>query len=287
MELILRAEKRQIERLSAIESVPRMFLLVRDTHTQYTGVFAHELLLALCWEESQWQNIQQFDGGPAIGYGQLEKDGRRIANQHLTRNPSATESFPFSKAAILAVPEFSMSAISHCLAGLYERLKSRSAVLNAYAGVKARPENRTFPPKWEACANALSGFAKNPLFFTPESVEDALRKARSFPYGGSVYDHIHRRLWPFEELIRSVQRTLEYASRGVDVWNLQESLNQIRLADTTFAGMLPPLKVDGIFGEKTAKRVNEFQAGNGLVADGIVGPKTRASLAEKAARLRV
>jgi len=42
--------------------------------------------------------------------------------------------------------------------------------------------------------------------------------------------------------------------------------------------MLPPLKVDGVFGPKTKARVQEFQRDHSLNPDGIVGPNTRRAL---------
>ena len=52
---------------------------------------------------------------------------------------------------------------------------------------------------------------------------------------------------------------LKVGSRGKEVKELQEFLN---------------IDADGIFGQVTAKYVKVWQAGNGLEADGIVGPKT-------------
>lgn len=62
--------------------------------------------------------------------------------------------------------------------------------------------------------------------------------------------------------------TLAHGSRGRDVVELQTRLN-----------LRPPMKLlplvpDGIFGRKTVERVKEFQRGNALAADGIVGRKT-------------
>ena len=62
---------------------------------------------------------------------------------------------------------------------------------------------------------------------------------------------------------------LKYGSRGSDVKKLQQKLN----ATGSYV-----LNVDGIFGKKTEAAVRNFQDLNGLVADGIAGPKTIAKL---------
>jgi hypothetical protein len=62
-------------------------------------------------------------------------------------------------------------------------------------------------------------------------------------------------------------RTLRYGIRGDDVANLQKGLNQM---PSTF----PRLTLDGIYGQKTARRTQEFQRQHNLVPDGIVGPIT-------------
>lgn len=56
---------------------------------------------------------------------------------------------------------------------------------------------------------------------------------------------------------------------------LQELLNRLVLASATG---LAPLEVDGKFGPRTEDVVRAFQQIRGLVADGIVGPKTWAAL---------
>lgn len=58
---------------------------------------------------------------------------------------------------------------------------------------------------------------------------------------------------------------------SADTRLVQEKLN-------SFPSALPKLAVDGIFGPKTRARTMEFQKQNGLVADGIVGSRTRAAL---------
>ena len=42
--------------------------------------------------------------------------------------------------------------------------------------------------------------------------------------------------------------------------------------------LLPPLKVDGVFGATTETRVRECQRNNGLVPYGVIGNLTRAAL---------
>jgi peptidoglycan hydrolase-like protein with peptidoglycan-binding domain len=64
-------------------------------------------------------------------------------------------------------------------------------------------------------------------------------------------------------------------SQGLAVRQLQQILN--RLINTQ-----PPLRVDGIFGPKTAGRVVLFQKQANLAPDGIVGPKTNKALVARA-----
>ncbi|MEZ5063796.1 MAG: peptidoglycan-binding domain-containing protein [bacterium] len=77
-------------------------------------------------------------------------------------------------------------------------------------------------------------------------------------------------------------KTLRIGSRGADVTELQGALNWIGSNPKMAVqkSMYGPLETDGIFGQKTHVRVVEFQKKNGLAADGIVGPKTLAKLAE-------
>jgi N-acetylmuramoyl-L-alanine amidase len=68
--------------------------------------------------------------------------------------------------------------------------------------------------------------------------------------------------------------TLRQGDSGADVKQLQ--------SDLTAAGY-PCGTVDGKFGPATASALTKFQAANGLVADGIFGPASKAKLAEKKA----
>lgn len=281
-EIISRADKSRLARLDNIDSVFVMLFLVNHFHTEQTQAFSRELILAICWEESFFQNIAQF-GGPAVGYGQLEADGRRIANQHFTRNLAAGEGI-FNRAAILASRETSIKAVSHSLAGLFERLgNSQSAALNGYAGVRARPANAPIPGKWRACAAELQKvLADGPVPFNPIAFEEALRKAREFERAGTVYNHIHGRLWPLLDVLESLVSQVQIGSQGQQVMMVQDSMNRFQNVDPSSGNSFPLLTVDGQFGPKTNARVKEFQGKNKLVADGIVGPRTRSAIRSKA-----
>ena len=61
-----------------------------------------------------------------------------------------------------------------------------------------------------------------------------------------------------------VKVTTSFKTRNPKAWLLQALLNELGYA----------LKPDGFFGQLTEDQVKKFQAANGLVADGIVGPAT-------------
>jgi len=201
----------------------------------------------------------------------------------LTGNPGAGEGL-FNKTAILAARETSIQAMSHCLAGLYERLgQSQTAALNAYAGVKQRPQNAPIPGRWKQCATELQNvLAGGPSTFNPIAFEDALRKAREFERSGPLYHHIHNQLWPLLDALAILVNQVQIGSQGAQVRVVQDAMNRMQNADPASGQSLPLLTVDGLFGSKTHARVREFQTKNNLVSDGIVGPQTRGVLMTKA-----
>lgn len=279
---ISKTDKSRIKRLDNIDSAFLMLFLANTSHTEELQAFPKELILAICWEESFFQNIPQV-GGPAVGYGQLESSGRRIANQHFSGNPVAGEGV-FNSNAILSSRETSVRAISHCLAGLFDRLgQSQAAALAGYAGVKQRPQNALIIPKWKDCANALqSVLAGGSDTFNPLAFENALRKAREFETSGPVYDHIHNKLWPLVDVLQGLVSQVQIGSQGPQVTMVQDSINRIQAFESSNGFASLPLNLDGSFGPKTDARVKEFQSRNSLVPDGVVGPMTRGTLKTKA-----
>ncbi len=69
------------------------------------------------------------------------------------------------------------------------------------------------------------------------------------------------------------QSTLRNGSRGEAAKELQRFLN---------ARLKMDLKLDGIIGPKTIEVIRKWQAERGLVADGLVGPKTKARMQAEA-----
>lgn len=285
-DVIAKEEKKEIAKVDQVDSVSHMLYLVSTWHTAMIDVFPPELVLAICWEETHWQNIPQYGGGPAVGYGQLERGGRYKANQYECGNYNSYSEGRFTRTAILSSAEISIQAVGYCLAGLYNHPQlshTRDGALNAYAGVQHRPENKPIPGRWVKCADALRACLTSGWMSSPIAVEDALREARNFPRSGALYDHIHARLWPLLDIFTAIQNTLQVGSQGMAVGYLQDGLNRLPSNDPWNASASLPLKVDGIFGPKTSSRVKQFQSRNSLTADGIVGPLTRAKLVERAA----
>lgn len=68
---------------------------------------------------------------------------------------------------------------------------------------------------------------------------------------------------------------LRSGDRGADVRALQDTLSTLGFADADNAS----LRVDGVFGARTAEALRAFQQAHGLQVDGIVGPDTRDALA--------
>jgi hypothetical protein len=138
-------------------------------HPDVTG----ELIMAICWEESFFNNVKQ-QGGTAIGFGQMEPSELRKIRPDL------------SSSDILGDPGLSIVAMSEMLDSLFQKL-GRDNGLRGYAGYWFRSDNewRTKRQKiidgWTACEQALQQIDAYEM--DPDATIDALKKARSFDPG--------------------------------------------------------------------------------------------------------
>lgn len=76
---------------------------------------------------------------------------------------------------------------------------------------------------------------------------------------------------------------LRHGKKGEAVRSLQEMLKFLGYQEVSGPVSTPtirPLKVDGVFGDRTEAAIIEFQEEQGLLADGIVGPETMTALQE-------
>jgi hypothetical protein len=111
------------------------------------GVFTPELLTAIFWEETGFQNIRQAGGGPAVGFGQVEAATIKAVNRFFKTH--------FTPGQILANDNDSVLITSMTLSMLLAGTRSKMASLNGYAGAFARPENKPIPARWINCENQL------------------------------------------------------------------------------------------------------------------------------------
>jgi N-acetylmuramoyl-L-alanine amidase len=97
----------------------------------------------------------------------------------------------------------------------------------------------------------------------------------ALPAGAAIAGQAPRQLWsvaaaPVRAMTATTQPTLRLGSRGASVTYLQRRLAALHYDVGT---------VDGVFGYSTFHGVVAFQKVNGLVRDGIVGPRTWYALA--------
>jgi hypothetical protein len=169
-----------------IQPFSKMVQLVSVNPSRNPLVFTPALMLAIFWEETMFQNIKQWRGGPAVGFGQIEKSSIKLANQFVSGNSNS----PFSTESILSDDNVSVQASVALLDRYFSMLKSKNAALMGYSGQRQGIVN-----KWLSCETALQSLLINAFGWNQISVEEALRKARIFPTSGSRYDAIHQKLW--------------------------------------------------------------------------------------------
>ena len=149
--------------------------LVYDHHWQLHTMFTDALLLAIFWEETQFNNVPQLKG-TAVGFGQVEPAElwtlRRYGIMTNAKN-------------ILNDPAHSVEVTSYYLRHLYEsqqaRPRSRSEALKRYAGYyyDRAAWRLKLIAGWEACERALLSI-NGRWSDEPEAVLSALAQSRSF-----------------------------------------------------------------------------------------------------------
>jgi hypothetical protein len=168
----------------------RMWQLIHDNYGtffgKYRNIFPGEILAAIFWEETLFENRTQLKGGPAVGFGQVERPNIREINRRFGTT------FDLSGSDVLSNEAQSVQIAGLLLAWLYEdqlsKIKqgkqilpmARRATLLNYAGY---PMNQDKIPKWESCEAALLQLKLGPAPLTIDSglapkIKAALRLAR-------------------------------------------------------------------------------------------------------------
>ncbi len=110
-------------------------------------VFTPELLTAIFWEETGFQNIAQFGGGPAVGFGQVERPTIKAVNKAFSTK--------FTPEQILADDNASVQITSLTLSLFFKGTGSKMGALNGYAGSASNPANKPIPGRWVDCERQL------------------------------------------------------------------------------------------------------------------------------------
>jgi hypothetical protein len=133
-------------------------------------VHSREVILGIFWEETFFCNRKQPDG-PAVGFGQLQmKDTAWQLKQKW--------GMTVNEGLILGDPQFSVTCTCRILRWFVEVANySPRAALNAYAGVKTRPENANAVSAWLRCEAALQQIGGNSAF-TTDNVKAALNACK-------------------------------------------------------------------------------------------------------------
>jgi hypothetical protein len=155
-------------------SFARMWTLIQNNYSTYFGkyraVFPPELLAAIFYEETQFENKRGLGNG--IGFGQVQPPSISMVNHFWEQQDGAP--MTFRAAEILGDDQQSVQIAGLVLAMRYEyrveRQRSnapgtngRDAALDDYAGghseAPAAATNRRTPGKWRACMRALQPLA--------------------------------------------------------------------------------------------------------------------------------
>jgi hypothetical protein len=130
--------------------------------------------------------MKQWPSGPAVGFGQIEQNSIKLANQFVSGNSNS----PFTAQLILNDENVSVQASTALLDRYFSVLKSKNAALMGYS-----EQRQAIVNQWLNCETQLNILLVNIFSWDQLTVESALRKARAFPTSGSDYDKIHQKLW--------------------------------------------------------------------------------------------
>jgi hypothetical protein len=153
----------------------RNLILHNRASLQMITIFTPELLTAIFWEETQFENIKQRGGGPAVGFGQIERPTIKDVNSFFKTN--------FTPERILADDNASVQITSLRLSMLFQRLHTKMAALHGYAGSASNPTNKVIPPRWVDCETQLgavhAAVPQRPTYGTnADAIKRALRSAK-------------------------------------------------------------------------------------------------------------
>jgi len=158
--------------------------LVYANNTVLYSIFTDELITAIFWEESLFNNVRQ-PGGSAVGLGQVEPAELSKLRQY---------GVYVDAQSILADPAQAVVATSYMLYHSYQTQtgnKSKAEALKRYAGYyydKASWRTKLISG-WEACERALISIA-DPKSGHPTEVLNALSHARHFAKTDARYTKI-------------------------------------------------------------------------------------------------
>lgn len=256
-------------------------------------VFSWELLIAICWEESFFNNKEQ-EKGSAWGFGQVEpseyyKFETEEAKQHgyyVANLPPRLKTGKGTKLMGKLTDDQSVQVVSAALRYNHRaRNYNKQEALKVYGGYYyqgksglTQAERAQIIKGWQECEQHLQFFHQG---YDPDEIIKGLHMARNFKDAESSFrpilfplgdDYLIKFLKKYIEQLNAGAPLLKKGMTGEDVTALQHLLNH------KSGSIGPSLATDGIFGPKTAAGVFDFQRRSLLAADGIVGPKTKAKL---------
>lgn len=283
-----------------------MLLLILRNHRRPLDPFTPQVLMAIFWEETLFNNSRQVVSGGGfgrgVGFGQVEKQELpKVSTQEALLKGYFV---PGMTKTTTTLPDDTSVQVASCmLLHLFHQSKSNTRegkVAFAYRGYSG--SRQAIIDRWVDCEKRLLSLPfsefkivnfPEPLANLEERIMEALQPARAFDPKRKVTvtaadgskklvrfrDTLFPRFWFMPESVKqqlpsfaASESLLMKGSKGTQVSLLQTLLNGVTAA-------AKPLKPDGVFGPLTDSAVRAFQAASALAKiDGIVGPVTRRTL---------